>query len=239
MTSSRKFWTVVVGMTLMVLAPVPARAEGGTVSGKVVFEGQAPAPQPIHFGAERQCALMHGDKMPVNEDLVVNPNGTVRWTLVYVKEGVTGPYTAPDEAVVIDQVGCVFVPHAAAAMKGQKVTFKNSDPVLHNVRDMPKMSKAFNIAQPVQGMTTTKTIDTAETGIQLRCDVHFWMRSYLHVLDHPFYAVTGEDGTFELKGLPPGDYVIEAWHEKLGTRTASVKIEEGKGATADLIFTPA
>lgn len=210
-------------------------AQAATLTGKVAFEGEAPAPKPINFGAEKQCAMMHGDKMPMTEGLVVNPNKTVKWALVYVKGGVSES-SAPAEALEIDQKGCMFVPHVAVAQVGQKVTFKNSDSVLHNVRSESKLNKAFNIAQPLQGMTTTKIFEQAETGIKMRCDVHFWMASFVHVLDHPFYAVTDDEGNYQIKDLPAGTYTIEVWHEKLGTQTAEATIAEGETKTFGFVL---
>ena len=199
-----------------------------TLTGKVAFEGTAPAPKPISFGAEKQCAIMHGDKPPVDEGIVVNSNNTVKWALVYIKEGVSGEFKAPDQPVVVNQKGCLFSPHVAAVMAGQKIDFKNEDAVLHNVRANSKANKMFNIAQPIQGMTTTKKFDQPEIGIQMRCDVHFWMSAYIHVLSHPFFAVTGEDGSFTIKDLPAGNYTLEVWHEALGTQTQMVTVGEGE-----------
>ncbi len=208
---------------------------GATLTGKVAFEGTAPTPKPVNFGAEKQCAILHGDKPPVSEDIVVNSNNTVKWVLVYVKEGLTGEYKAPTQAVVIDQKGCMFSPHVVAAMVGQKIDFKNDDPVLHNVRSNAKANKAFNIAQPIQGMTTSKTFEQPEIGIQMRCDVHFWMASYIHVLKNPFFAITGDDGAFSIKDLPAGTYTVDIWHESLGTQTAQVTV--GEGESKELNFT--
>lgn len=207
-------------------------AQAAVLSGKVAFEGEVPATKPINFGAEKQCAMMHGDKMPVNEELVISADKAVQWATVYIKEGAPAS-PAPAEALEIDQKGCVFHPHVAVARAGQKVVFKNSDAVLHNVRSESKANKAFNIAQPVQGMTTAKTFTEPELGIKMRCDVHFWMISYVHVLDHPYYAVTGPDGRFEIKDLPAGTYTVEVWHEKLGTQTAQVTVADDETKTAD------
>ena len=209
-------------------------AQAAVVSGKVAFEGEAPTPKPLNFGAEKQCAVMHGDKMPLNEELVVNSNQTVKWALVYIKEGAPSPTApAPSEAVEIDQKGCMFEPHMVAVRVGQKVIFKNSDALLHNVRSESKVEKPFNIAQPIQNMTTAKTFTQPEIGIKMRCDVHFWMASYVHVLDHPFYAVTGDDGGYQIKDLPAGTYTIEVWHEKLGTQTQTVTVADGDQKTVD------
>lgn len=212
----------------------PLAAQAAVISGKIAFEGEAPARKPLNFGAEKQCAIMHGDNMPMSEDLVVNPNQTLKWALVYIKEGVpasTAP--APSEAVEMNQKGCMFEPHAVVARAGQKVIFRNSDPLLHNVRSESKVEKPFNIAQPIQDMTTAKTFTQPEIGIKMRCDVHFWMASYVHVLDHPFHAITGDDGSFQIKDLPAGTYTVEVWHEKLGTETQSVTVAESDQKTVD------
>ena len=221
--------TILLVGTLFFSKPVFA----STITGKVNFEGEAPLPKPINFGAERQCALAHGGKAPTEEGLVVNPNKTVKWALVYVKEGVMGQYETPTQPVEIDQTGCLFSPHAVAAMVGQTVNFKNNDELLHNVRTNSKINKTFNIAQPIKNMTTAKKFDQPEIGIQLRCDVHFWMSSYLHILNHPFFAVTGDDGSFTIKDLPAGTYTIELWHEKLGTQTQSITVADGETKTVD------
>ena len=233
-----KFWVGVAFFSVFVFtgAQQISYGAGATITGKVAFEGTAPAPKLINFGAEKQCAVMHGDKPPVNEDLVVNPNQTLKWALVYIKEGVTGQYTAPTEAAVINQNGCMFSPHGVAVMAGQKVTFKNGDPVLHNVRSNAKINKAFNIAQPIQGMTTNKVFEQPEIGVQLKCDVHFWMAGYIHVLSHPFFAITGDDGVFSLKNVPAGTYTVEVWHEKLGTQTAQITVTDGETRTSDFVF---
>ena len=215
-----------IGMSIVAGIPVAHAQAGGTVAGKVTCEGTPPARKTIEFGAERQCALGHTHP-PQQEDLVIT-DGAVQWVLVYVKDGLTGEFPAPTDPVVIDQRGCLFLPHVAVARAGQPVEFRNSDPVLHNVRGKSSQAQGFNIAQPIQGMKTTKTLKKPEVGMLLRCDVHFWMASYLHVLAHPFYAVTGTDGVFSLAGLPAGTHTIEAWHEKLGTQTQTVTVADGQ-----------
>ena len=221
---------IILGFFLMIAAILfqcPAFA-GAIVNGKVAFEGTAPAPKLINFGAEKQCAIMHGDKPPIDEAIVVNPNNTVKWALVYIKESISGQFKAPDQPVVVHQKGCLFSPHAVGAMVGQKINFENDDSVLHNVRDNAKVNKMFNIAQPIQGMTTTKTFEQPEIGIQMRCDVHFWMSSYIHIFKHPFFAITGDDGTFTVKDLPAGNHTVEVWREKLGTQTQTLSVADGE-----------
>ena len=118
---------------------------------------------------------------------------------------------------------------------GQPLEIVNSDPTLHNIHAMPKANPEFNNGQPIQGMKMTHTFTAKEVMVPFKCDVHGWMNAYVGVLDHPYFAVTDTDGKFELKGLPPGTYTIEAWHEKLGTQTQSVTI--GAKETKDVTFT--
>ena len=220
-------WMMAVGMWIGAL-PHTAMAmadEGGTVTGTVKFSGTPPPPAPISFGGEQQCALIHGNTPPNAEDIVVNNNGTVRDVLVYVTGEVSGQYTTPTDPLVFEQKGCLFIPHVGAVMVGQPIEVRNDDPVLHNVRAQSKLGQSFNIAQPVQGMKTTKKLLKQEIGIPMKCDVHFWMTGYLHVLAHPFFAVTGSDGAFTVKGLPAGTYTLEAWHGKLGTKQVIVTVK--------------
>ena len=210
--------------------------DGGTITGQVVFSGTPPTPSSVSFGGEQQCALIHGDHPPQVEDVVVNSNGTLRDVLVYVVGEVQGTYTPPAEPLVFEQKGCLFVPHVGAVMIGQPVEVRNDDPVLHNVRAQSKQGQSFNIAQPVQGMKTTKKLLKPEIGIPIKCDVHFWMTGYLHVLPHPFFAITETNGTFAIKGLPPGTYTLEAWHGKLGTKQLTVTVTGNESHTAEFTF---
>lgn len=227
-------WGITLAAACVVAGPV--WAGGGTLTGKVVFKGTPPTPAAINFGGEKQCALMHGDQPPKTETLVVNPDGTLKWVLVRVSSDVAGPFTPPTEPVVINQRGCVFLPHAAGVQVGQPVTFQNDDALLHNVRAQSKLKQSFNIAQPKKDMKVTKTFARAEIGIPVKCDVHFWMVLYLHVLPHPFFAITGDDGRFALTDLPAGTYTIEAWHESLGTATQSVTLGEGETKALEFSF---
>jgi plastocyanin len=217
------------------LAPLAAQPTG-TVQGQVSFQGTPPKNQPVNFGPEKQCAALHKGKVVFTEDIIVNKNGTLKNVLVRISSDVKGSFAPPKTPAVIDQKGCVFVPHVTAVMVGQTVTFPNSDPLLHNVRVMSNKGQGFNIAQPIQGMKYDRVFKIPEVGIQLKCDVHFWMSGYLHVLPHPFFAVTGDDGSFKIAGLPPGTYTLEAWHEKLGTQTTKVAIAAGEVRTVSFAF---
>lgn len=212
-------------------------ADSASVSGKVSFDGTAPKAKKIKVDADPKCAEMHADEPLKTEEVVVNDNGTLRYVFVYVKSGLEGKtFEAPKTPVELDQEGCHYRPHVFGMMAKQPLKIVNSDDTLHNIHAMPAKSKEFNIGQPNKGMETTRTFANPEVMVAFKCDVHPWMAAYVGVLDHPFYSTTGEDGTFSIKGLPAGEYVIEAWHEKYGAQTQTVKVGEGEAKTADFTF---
>ncbi|HEV2063237.1 MAG TPA: carboxypeptidase regulatory-like domain-containing protein [Thermoanaerobaculia bacterium] len=217
-------------------APAAAPAAGGaTLTGKVAFEGAAPRMELIKMEADAYCKAEH--KEPVySQEVVVNPNSTLRWVLVYVKEGVTGTYPPPKEGVTLDQLGCQYSPHIFGIQAGQTLKILNSDSTLHNIHALPKKNAEFNIGQPFPKMVTEKKFDQVEVPVRFKCDVHKWMGAYCAVLNHPFFAVTSDQGTFEIKNLPPGNYVIEAWHEKYGAQTQNVTVTGAESKTVDFSF---
>ena len=232
----------IVKLSLCVIVPVflvaAARgADTATVTGKIVLDGTAPKMKRIKVDADPKCAEMHADAPLTSEEVVPNDNGTLRWVFVYVKTGLEGKtFETPSEPVVLDQKGCHYAPHVFGMMAKQKLMIKNDDDTLHNIHAMPTANKEFNIGQPNQGMETARTFAQPEVMVHFKCDVHPWMSAYVGVLPHPFYSVSGEDGTFTIKGLPPGDYTIEAWHEKYGTQTQTVKVAAGETKTVDFKF---
>jgi len=121
-------------------------------------------------------------------------------------------------------------------MVNQPLEIINSDPTLHNIHALPKNSPQFNIAQPKQGMKTTKSFSKTEVMVKIKCDVHSWMASYVGILEHQFYAVSDDKGNYEIKNLPAGDYEIEAWHEQYGSKTMNVSVGAADSKTADFIF---
>jgi plastocyanin len=209
-------------------------ADGATVAGKVTFMGTAPKPEPIRMSADPYC--QKADPGLTTDNEIVGAGGEVQNVFVYVKDGLGNrTYPAPADAVTLDQKGCHYAPHVIGIMVGQPLKIVNSDNTLHNVHGHPMANKEFNQGQPIQGMQMTHTFSTKEVMIPFKCDVHNWMNAWIGVLDHPFYAVTGADGTFTIKGLPPGTYTIEAWHEKLGTQTMTVTV--GAKESKQLAFT--
>jgi plastocyanin len=154
--------------------------------------------------------------------------------VVRIAKGLTGTFPVPADEVVMDQNGCLYRPRVAVAQAGQVVTIKNSDQTLHNVHTYKGPSTLFNQAQVFGMPAIKKKAPSVGDVVKFKCDVHPWMTGYLVVTDNPFYAVTGADGSFSIPNVPPGTYTVEAWQEKLGTKTATVKVTEGKPAELKL-----
>lgn len=211
-------------------------AVAGTITGTVSFTGQAPEAQVIQMAADPFCQAAHADAPARTERVVVNSDGSLRWAFVRVTEGLpAGTPGPPAEPVLLDQQGCIYAPHVLGVQAGQPIQIRNSDTTLHNVHALSENNPDFNIAQPIQGMTTTRTFENPEVMVSVKCDVHPWMASYIGVVEHPYFAVTDDTGGFTIPDLPPGDYVLEVWHEALGTQTRNVTVTDG--ATASVEFT--
>ena len=221
-------------LTIMILYSTNLFA--GSVTGKVNFSGTPPTPEKLSMSADPTCASLHTD--PVYDDsVVVNTDGTLRNVFVYVKEGLEGQTlpAPPSTSVTIDQKGCQYFPHVFGIQVGQTLEILNSDATLHNIHSLAEKSKQFNLGMPIQGMKLTKKFDNPEIMVKMKCDVHPWMHAYVGVLAHPFFGVSGEDGTFTIKDLPAGEYTIEAWHEKYGPQTQKVTVGE-EATTIDFTF---
>jgi plastocyanin len=221
-------------------AAAPAGAGGaaakgsGSIAGKISFAGTVPAPEKIKVSADPYCQNQHKDGL--ERKVVDVKDGGLKDVLVYVKSGVTGTFPPPTDAVELDQTGCMYKPHIVTLQVGQPLKIVNNDETLHNIHPRPTANQEFNIGQPRKGMESTKTFDKKEIMIPVGCDVHPWMRAYIAVLDNPFFAVTDEDGKYEIKGLPAGEYEVEAVHEKLKTQSGKITVKDGEKATLDLSY---
>lgn len=216
-------------------AAVVDEATAATITGQVNFEGTPPEPELIRMDAEPTCQEMY-DEGPYTQTVVVNDNGTLQNVFVYVKEGLEDlEFPTPEEPVILDQEGCRYHPHVLGMQVNQPLLIRNSDAVLHNIKAQPSNSRGFNFGQPREDMESERTITEPEVMVSVECDVHGWMNAYIGVLEHPYFSVTGADGSFELAPLPPGEYVIEAWHEEYGTQTMTVTV--GEQETSDIEFT--
>lgn len=219
-------------------APPATSSGGASISGVATYQDGDPDTE-IKMDADPVCASLHPDVVHT-EKIVHDDNGNLANVFVYIKEGLDGKsYPAPSSAHVLDQAGCQYSPHISGMMVDQKLIIRNSDPTLHNVHAMPSENKEFNMGQPFQGMEVEHTFDQAEVMIPFKCDVHPWMASYMAVLDHPFFAVSGADGSYAIENVPAGNYVVEAWHEELGTQTQSVTVGASGEVAASFDFSPA
>jgi plastocyanin len=226
---------VLAGLTLGLLATA---ARAGTVTGTVVYEGKVPTLKALSVAAEPICAKRH-PTVP-NEALVLGAGNTMGNVMVRVVKGLAAGKTwpAPKEPVVMDQVGCQYVPHVMGIMVGQPFKVLNSDGILHNVHALPKVNRQFNMAMPPARKEATETFTKEEGMFAVKCDVHPWMQSYIGVFSHPFFAVTKPDGKFSLANLDAGTYEIEAWHERLGTQKATVTLGATDTKPVSFKFSP-
>jgi plastocyanin len=188
------------------------------VTGKVLLDGDAPEMGQIDMSAVQQCAAQHAD--PVKEETVVVGENKELANVVVSLKPAEGELTGdvPKEPVVLDQKGCQYVPHVIAAMVGQEVLVKNDDPFLHNVHSLAEKNPAFNKGQPNKDPGMKVEPMKVEETFGVKCDVHPWMSAHFRVFSHPYFAVTKEDGTYEIptKGLKPGKYTLVFWQEKYG-----------------------
>src|SRR3989338_4315113 len=222
------------------LAQAPAQAQpstGGsaTVQGTVRCEGATPARTKVKMDADPVCQQQHATAVQ-SEEVVVNGNGTLKNVFVYVKEGVTGTFTAPAAPATLEQSGCWYRPHVFGLMVNQPFDIINSDATLHNVNAKPAANTPFNIAQPVKGMKMTKKFAKPEVMVKFKCNVHPWMSAYAGVLEHPFFGVSDDQGMATITGLPAGTYTLEAWHETYGTQTQSITIADGETKVVEFSF---
>ena len=214
-------------------APAFDPSTAGNVSGMVMVDGDLPAAEELMMNSDPNCVMAATNTM---SSTYVGSDGHLGNVFVYVREGLGDmTFPTPSEVVTLNQEGCRYIPHVLGIQVGQTLNIVNSDATLHNIHAIPAANQEFNMGQPIQGMQFDRTFDNVEVMVPFRCDVHGWMNAYVGVLDHPYFAVTGEDGMFDISSLPPGDYVIEAWHEELGTQTQNVTVTTG--GTAEVSFT--
>jgi hypothetical protein len=211
-------------------------ATAGTIRGVVHFTGKKPAARGISLDADAQCVKLHPGGTITEEGVVLGAKGTVGNVFVYLKTGLEGKtFAAPKEPVVMDQRGCWFAPRVVGLQSGQPFKVTNSDPVTHNIHPQPTKSRDWNQSQAPGDPPLARRFTIPEVMIPVKCNVHKWMRSWIGVLDHPYFAVTGADGTFEIRNVPPGNYTVAVWQETLGTEEQAVTL--AASAKSDLTFT--
>ena len=227
--------------------PYTAKGNEGTISGVVSYNGAAPENKKIDTSADPACTSKSPNLM--TEEWVVK-DGKLGNTFVYIKDGTLtdgskiGTYTFPAATTpaTLDQNGCHYQPHVIGVMVKQPITIKNSDPTTHNIHFTPKNNPDWNQSQPNGAAALTHTLNAPEVSpslVQVKCNQHPWMKSYVGVLKHPFFAVTAEDGSFTIKGVPPGKYTVVAWHEGGATgteKTMEVTVPASGAGKADFSF---
>lgn len=217
--------------------PPSAVASNVSITGRVFYRGPRPARKPIDLSACPQC--MQAIDGPIyDESLVVNDDGSLQNVVVSISGGLPpgARFASATDPVTLDQKGCTFRPHVIVARVGQPIVVKNSDPFLHTVRSLDaEQSPAFNLAQPTIGQRQVEALRAVET-FAVTCDLHPWMKAWVRVFNHPYFAVTRADGSFSLPPLPPGTYLLKAWHERLGVRERQVVIAAGAAHPVSIDF---
>lgn len=212
----------------------PSNDDLGSIAGKVVWDGERPAPKPdLEFKEEATKGCKHGaegmDRR--DESLLIDEKGGVA-NVVLTIEVAGAEKKIPAEPIVFDQSGCRFHPHVAVVPVGATLRFANSDETNHNIHTYPKKNEAMNKNVAAAGQLD-QVMSKAEV-VDVKCDIHPWMKGYIVVTDATHFATSGVDGSFKITGLPPGEYELSWWHEELGKgKTEKVKVEAGKEATLE------
>jgi plastocyanin len=203
-------------------------ASAADITGVITFKGTPPAEKEISpIRDNPDCSALYPGALPKTKFYVVDANGNLADVVVSLK-GITGKSTGASAApAVMDQKGALYVPQILAIQTGQKLIVKNSDSFIHNVHTVPKANPESNQVQMNGGPDLTYTFDKPEMFLKFQCDVHAWMFAWVSVFDHPYFSLSGADGKFTIKNVPPGKYTLEATHRKLGTQTAEIEVKDG------------
>jgi len=221
-----------------------SKGDEGSITGKVSYTGTAPEAKKIDTSADAACTSKSPNLM--TEDWVIK-DGKLANTFVYIKEGTLADnskftetaFPAPSGTVTLDQNGCHYRPHVLGVMVKQDINITNSDPTTHNIHFTPKNNPDWNQSQPNGAAPLTHKLNVAEVLVPVKCNQHPWMKAYIGVLKHPFFAVSAEDGSYTIKNVPPGKYTVVAWHEGQGSgteKTMEVTVAAKAAATADFTF---
>jgi plastocyanin len=212
-----------------------AVAQSGTIKGHVRLTGKLPGNPIIRMGMDPMCSKMNAGKRVIQQYVVATIDGSLANVFVRLKGNV--PQTPiPSQPVVIDQQACVYTPRVVGARVGQTVQVKNSDMLLHNVDASSGKNNGFNVAQPRAGLVYEFKPKNEEIMLHLKCDVHNWMNAYVGIVTNPYFAVSNTMGTFEIDRVPPGTYMLEAWHERFGLVSKPVTVKAGAVASVDFDY---
>jgi plastocyanin len=207
----------------------------GVVTGKALFAGRKPARKKVSMDEEPQCAKLHQSAV-FDETIVSGSDGSLANVLVFIKQGLEDKkFEPPADPVVIDQKGCWFSPRVLGIQIGQTFKVLNSDPLTHNIHPLAQVNRDWNQSQSPGADPLTRRFTQPEVMIRVKCNIHSWMRAWIGVVAHPYFAVTGSDGSFQLRNVPPGNYMIEAWHEELGKQEQQITL--APSGKSDIVFT--
>jgi plastocyanin len=208
----------------------------GTVTGKILYKGKPPASKAIDMSEEPACVEAHKGRA-YNQSLVVNRKGDLANAFIYIKSGLDGKtFEVPADPVTIDQNGCWFRPRVLGIQTGQTLKIVNSDPVTHNIHPMAQVNREWNHSQGADDLPMARRFLKPEIMIPVKCNIHSWMHAFIGVLDHPYFAVSQDDGTFEIRNLPPGTYTLAVWTETLGTQERQLTVAPHNNAEANFTF---
>jgi plastocyanin len=219
------------------LPPPSAAVQGlpGTVQGTVKILDEIPPRNRVKLDVDPKCESLHAGVV-LSDELVADANGNVQWAFVRVTSGPIGvPPPVPKTPVLMDQIRCVFTPHMVGVRVGQPVRVTSSDDLLHNVHSLPFENREFNVGLPQAGMDVVRTFDKPEIFV-IKCDVHPWMRAWVGVVEHSYWSITNELGTYVIRDLPPGKFTIEVWHEKYKPVTREVQVPPGGDVALDFVL---
>jgi hypothetical protein len=215
--------------------PPPTATGAANVRGIVRFEGTVPKPKVINMSADPSCSRQHPSPA-FTQEVIADSKGNLQDVVVFVAEGLGDrTFDSPTQPVVVEQKGCMYMPHVLAVRANQPLHVVNDDPTSHNIHPTPTNNREWNKAEP-PGSSLDESFAREEIAIPVRCNVHPWMHGYVAVFKHPFFAVTGKDCSFDLSGLPPGTYTLKAWHEKLGTSTQTITIGANENRELSFVF---
>ena len=241
MNSIRIKWTLVaallLGGSLLVTSgkqPVAGAKDSPAATGVVKYEGPRSKMRSIRMtekgGKPSDCRKLYKGPL-LDQNRVVSKKGELANVFVYVSEGLKEKsYPLPEKAALMNQDRCMFEPRVQGIQIGQDFMMKNSDPLIHNVRSFSMRNRPFNVAQPPKTPDRKKVFKRKEKEIMIQCDFHPWMKAYLFVMEHPYFAVTDSKGQYQIKGLPPGKYTLTAWHEELGEQEAEITVDASGAA---------
>jgi plastocyanin len=210
-------------------------ATAGVIAGKILFTGKAAPSRTVDMSEDPQCNKLHTTPV-IDRPVAANKNGTLANVFVYIKGGLEGKtFAPPGNAAVMDQKGCWFEPRVLGIQTGQELEVTNSDPVTHNIHPRAHVNREWNQSQEQGTAPLERKFAWPEVMIRVKCNIHNWMHAWIGVVGNPYFAVTGGDGNFELKNVPPGEYTIEAWQEELGTQEQHVTV--APSGKAEIAFT--